>query len=135
MRGPETPQQVLSCPRTCSSTAICQLGAPLCQCQGRVQKKNRKKYGLLPNHPRTPPPELVIFPDKKLTIIFFQKSDPHWVKQIFHLVPSQNLFFLLFYCSLILAFFPPGFGVWARGSNRRFLVQISESCLSQISFI
>ena len=40
------------------------------------KKKNWKKYGLLPNHPRTPPNRTVIFPDKKLTHIFFRNKTP-----------------------------------------------------------
>ena len=73
--------------------------------KGRVQKKIRKKYGLLPNPPRTHPPlpGVVIFPDKKIDPHFFLEMTPLLVKQILHLVPSQNLLFFAFMMASIIA--------------------------------
>ena len=47
------------------------------------------------------------FKKKALFVVFYYKGV---LKRILHLVPSQNLFFLSFYWSLILVLFSPGFG-------------------------
>ena len=44
--------------------------SPTIGAKGRVQKKMREKYGLLPNLPRTPLPGFGLFSKKKLTPIF-----------------------------------------------------------------
>ena len=53
-------------------------------CKGRVQKKMREKYGLLPNPPRTPPPGLVFLR---------KKIDPHFLLENTSVMAETNFTF------------------------------------------
>ena len=58
--------------------------------------------------PPSDPPGMVIFPEKKLTPIFLEVR-PLLGETNFTLGPISKI---LFHCSLIMAFFPPGFGAF-----------------------
>ena len=58
--------------------------------EGVRRKKNRKKSGILPNLPRTPPPMFGLFTKKNWPIIFFCKMNHCCAKQFLHLVPSRR---------------------------------------------
>ena len=66
-----------------------------------AEKDNRKKYGLLPNPPRTPPPVWSFLRENKLTPIFFG----NWIYDCQNEFYTWSHWKIYFFCTVIMVYF------------------------------